>query len=667
MNELITTVQPLLVVSIPLATTLFLIVFARIPWLRQACALLGNLATLGTVLAMWPLVSQGKVIVYEIPLLVSPLSLTFRVDGLGLLVAAAAAFVWLAATIYALSYMSHELNQVRFYIFLSLTFAGTMGVPMSGDFLSLLVFFEIMTLASYVLVIHTQTEEAIRAGNLYLYMGVFGGLCLVGGIGLLYYYTQTLAIIPSMSALEHFEPYHLAAIVLLIVGFGIKAGMVPLHIWLPRAHPVAPAPASALLSGVMIKIGVYGIIRTVNMFFTPAAIERGALVEAADHFAGLWHSLADVGLVLIWIGIVTMLFGAFMALLQDNIKKMLACSSISQMGFIILGVGTGAYLGYEGAMGLSGAFYHILNHALFKSLLFLAAGVFAFQLGELNMSNLGGLWRRMPFTTVATLVGSLGIVGIPLFNGYASKTLLHHALVEAYEHHHLASLGVAEWLFTLASAGTACYFLKFLYLTLFRKPQQEYKALRGEPWPMKIGMAMLSAGVIIIGIFPNLILGRLITPVLDSFMLDPHFIEYHLGHISFWTFKDISAVALALLIGVTLFGLGMRTGAFKMSMPRWLSLEYTGSLIGRAFIVFWGYLTLFMAALLHFIKVILSRLFRGTFGFLQGLDYRPGRSKVYRTINFSNIDFDVALVMIIFGAILIALFYLQFGLRVITG
>ena len=186
-----------------------------------------------------------------------------------------------------------------------------------------------------------------------------------------------------------------------------------MHIWLPRAHPVAPAPASALLSGVMIKIGAYGIIRTVNMFFTPAGVESQALPDPAGQFAGLWHDLASIGYVMIWIGIGTMLFGAFMAFVQDNIKKMLACSSISQMGFIILGVGAGAYLGYEGAMGLAGASYHILNHALFKSLLFLAAGVLAYQLGELNMYKLGGLWRKMPFTAAATLVGSLGIVGMP--------------------------------------------------------------------------------------------------------------------------------------------------------------------------------------------------------------------------------------------------------------
>lgn len=666
MKEAIHSLQPLWVVSIPLVTALLLIMVSRIAWLRHSVAVLGTAATLGAVLTMWPAVSRKAILVCEIPLIISPLNLTFRVDGLGLMVAAVSSFVWLAATVYAISYMNHESNPGRFFVFLALTFAGTVGVPLAGDFLSLLVFFEIMTLASYVLVVHNQQEESMKAGNLYLYLGVFGGMCLVAGLALLYHFMGTLVIAPSLGALETLTPYHLVAVVLLIVGFGIKAGMAPLHIWLPRAHPVAPAPASALLSGVMIKIGAYGIIRTVNMFFTPGGVDRGLLAEAAEHFAGLWQGLAGIGYVMIWIGIGTMLFGAFTALLQDNIKKMLACSSISQMGFIILGVGTGAYLGYEGAMGLAGASYHILNHALFKSLLFLAAGVFAYRLGELDMYKLGGLWRRMPFTAGATLVGSLGILGVPLFNGFASKTLLHHALVEAYTHHHLFSLRAAEWLFTLASAGTAAYFIKFFYLTFIRKPRREYRELPAEPVTMKIGMTALSAAVLFIGLCPNLILGRFISPVLDNFMLDPHFIEHHLVGISFWTLQNLGAVALALAIGFILFGLGMRTGAFKTSLPAWLSQEYAGTLIWRAAVVLWGYLTMFINALLHFFKVILGGIFRATFGFLQSMDYQPGRSRVFRTINFGNIDFDIALVMIIFGATLIFLFYLQFGPSLLT-
>ena len=200
----------------------------------------------------------------------------------------------------------------------------------------------------------------------------------------------------------------------------------------------------------MIKTGAYGIIRTVNMLFTPQA-DRFQLVQMADQFAALWTDLARIGQVMIWIGIVTMFFGAVSAMLQDNIKRMLACSSISQMGYIIMGVGAAAYIGYNGAMGLAGSSFHILNHALFKSALFLVAGVIVYALGELDMRELGGLARKMPFSMAIALIASFGIVGIPFFNGYSSKTLLHHAIVKAQHLEQLPSLQVAEWIFILTS------------------------------------------------------------------------------------------------------------------------------------------------------------------------------------------------------------------------
>ncbi len=649
--------QPLWVILIPLTTALLLIAAARIPWLRHTLAICGNLATLAAVLSMWPAAMQKKIIVCKIEMLISPLNLTFRVDGLGVMVALITAFVWLAATIYAVSYMEHEQNRGRFFVFLALTFVGTIGVPLAGDFISLLVFFEIMTLASYVLVIHNQSEEAISAGNLYLYLGVFGGLCLLTGILLLQYFLRTLVIAPTPIGFP--TPYHLTAIICLIVGFGIKAGMAPLHIWLPRAHPVAPSPASALLSGVMIKIGAYGIIRTVAMFITPC--RTGPFDLRAPGLASLWDSLSTIGYVIIWIGIGTALFGAFMALFQDNMKKMLACSSISQMGFIILGVGVADFLCREGALGLAAASYHILNHALFKSLLFLAVGAFAFQLNELDMYKLGGLWRKMPFTAAAAMIGTLGIIGFPFFNGYVSKTLLHHALAGAFTQSRLPGLQVAEWLFILASAGTACYFFKFIYLVFFRKAKRSYGDLPPTPLPMKIGMIMLSAAIMGVGLFPNQILDRFILPGLSQFMYDPGYIETHLAGIKFWAWPDIRSVALTLAAGAILFAFGMKSGAFQISFPAWLGQEYAGSVVGRAAILTWRYLTRAVNSMARHFKAFLAALYRKVFVFLMRIDYQPGRSRLYRTVNIGNIDFDATLVIIILGVVLIFLFYLNFG------
>ncbi|MFY9115347.1 MAG: proton-conducting transporter membrane subunit, partial [Dethiobacteria bacterium] len=291
-QEVLTSMLPVWVVIIPLLTTLLLIVFSRLAWVRHGIALVGTALTMGAVVSMYPqIIDRQQILAYEIPFFISPLNLTFKVDALGFIVALIASLVWLAATIYAISYMDHEKNQGRFFVFLALTLVGTIGIPLAGDLLTLLVFFEIMTLASYVLVVHNQSDEAVSAGNLYLYMGIFGGLSLLMGIGIIFHISGSVVIAPMMEPFSEFSTFHLVAMVLLILGFGIKAGMAPLHIWLPRAHPIAPSPASALLSGIMIKTGAYGIIRTVNMLFTPQA-DRFQLVQMADQFAALWTDLA---------------------------------------------------------------------------------------------------------------------------------------------------------------------------------------------------------------------------------------------------------------------------------------------------------------------------------------------------------------------------------------
>ena len=204
----------------------------------------------------------------------------------------------------------------------------------------------------------------------------------------------------------------------LVAGFGIKAGMVPLHLWLPHAHSVAPTPGSALLSGLLIKVGAYGLIRV-------------------GEFAGWgvgWGTVATwLGSSLTVLGTCTMLVGVTAALLQSDAKRLLAYHSVSQMGYIILGMGVGLYLGADGGLGLVGAIYHIVNHALFKATLFLGVGVIYVHTNETNLYNLGGLWRRFPVTAILMFLAVLGITGAPGLNGYASKTLLHHAVSLAAE------------------------------------------------------------------------------------------------------------------------------------------------------------------------------------------------------------------------------------------
>ena len=653
---------PLTAVAIPLLA-FFMIIFAQqLTWWRNSWAVIGSAGALATVGLMYPLLSDGSILVYRLPMIITPLSLTFRVDGLGFLFALIASFIWLMATIFALEYMNHEKSQGRFFAFFMLTYAGTIGVPLAGDLLSLLIFFELMSLASYVLVIHTQTDEAYSAGNLYLYMGIFGGMCLLTGMSIFYFNCGSLAIAPQTCLVKDFNSYYLAAGLLMIVGFGIKAGMAPLHIWLPKAHPVAPAPASALLSGIMIKTGAYGMIRVINMIYTP---DNSALSvnNLAAGVSNLWAQLSGTGHIIIWFGIATMFFGVILAILQDNIKKMLACSSISQIGYIIMGIGVAAYLGYEGAMGLGGAVYHIFNHAFFKSTLFLAAGAIVYMTGELDMSKLGGLKEKMPFTTAVVLIATLGIVGMPLFNGYASKTLLHHAIVEAYEHHHLYSLFIAEKIFTITSAGTVCYFLKFIYFAFWRPAPARLSEVKREPVLMRISMGLLALCMVLIGFSPNLILRKLIGPAMDNFVLDSYLVNYLLK-INFWTLHDLGAVALALVLGAVLYFLVMRTKVYSIRLPYWLGADFLGSLFGAIAVAMWYLLTLPFIAMQNYFRHLNQRLYKRIFTFLQNVDYRPGQATIFKTINISNIEFDMLLILLALGLILTIVFYLRFGLKI---
>ncbi|MDW7739961.1 MAG: proton-conducting transporter membrane subunit [Bacillota bacterium] len=653
---------PLIAVLVPLFSFVMITCAKQVAWWRNSWSLIGSAGTLVAVVMMYPDISKGITLVLDLEMIVTPLGLTFRVDGLGFLIALLASFIWLMATVFALEYMNHEHDQGRFFIFFMLTLAGTVGVPLAGDLLTLLLFFELMSLASYVLVIHTQTREAFSAGHIYLYLGIFGGMCLLTGIGLIYFNTGTLSITQLPGLVEGINNYLLLAGLLLIIGFGIKAGMVPLHIWLPLAHPVAPAPASALLSGIMIKTGAYGIIRTLTMLYTPDA-NLLSMENLAAGVESLWSVVSDAGFVIIWLGIITMFFGACIALLQNNIKKMLACSSISQIGYIIMGIGVAAYLGYEGAMGLGGSAYHIINHAFFKSTLFLAAGAIVYMTGELDMNKLGGLRYRMPFTSVVVLIASLGIVGMPLFNGYASKTLLHHAIVEAYEHHHVYSLFIAEKIFTLTSAGTVCYFLKFLYFTFWRPAPDSLPEVSKEPLLMKVGMGTLAASMLFIGFSPNLILNKLVVPSLSTFTLDSYLVSY-LAKSNFWKFEDLGAVAIALVLGAGFFYIAQKTNVYRLRVPYWLGLEFLGSLVGKLAIIFWIIITLPFVAIQNILNRLFEILYRRIFTFLQSVDYRPGQKAIFRSINISNIDFDMMLVIVSFSVILIVVFYLRFGLKI---
>lgn len=525
-----------------------------------------TVATFFLILAMYPQVAEGTMR-FEIPQMLG-LGLSFKVDLLGFIMVVTSSVLWVLVSIYAHDYMSKEKHRNRFYLWMSITYGGILGTIMAGDLLTMFLFFEIMTFASYFLVAHNQSKESLLAGDSYIYMGVIGGLAILVGMILVYVFTGTVSFVPLATVISGVGWMRYLIATMFLIGFGIKAGMLPLHIWLPRAHPVAPTPASALLSGLMIKIGAFGILRVMTSYFMPA---KGTYAGYDDP---VWAMSRNLGAAIIWIGIITMALGVFMALQQSHMKKMLAYHSISQMGYIIMGIGVAAYLGPKGAMGFSGAIYHIVNHALFKALLFMVAGVIYLQTHEMDMYKLGGMWRKFPFAATVCLIAALGITGMPFFNGFASKSILHHAIIEAYEYGHF-SFRYAEILFTIISAGTVCSFIKLFGFVFLGKLPEKYAKIEGEKWMMNLGMGGLAVLIIAIGQFPNYMMERFIIPAARGFSYDPAFIDKYLVDMAFFNRTDLTGMVYVYFLGALIFYVGIRYHLFHLHLPRWLDGDFS--------------------------------------------------------------------------------------------
>jgi len=381
-----------------------------------------------------------------------------EMDGFRCIYAIITALMWMMTTIFSREYFAHYRNRNRYYFFMLLTFAGTMGVFLSSDLITTFLFFEMMSFTSYVMVLHDEKPAAIEASKTYMAVAVIGGLAMLFGIFIVNNELHTTEIGAFVNAMHHFEGnknmLYLAA-AFMLVGFGGKAGMYPLHIWLPNAHPVAPAPASALLSGVLTKTGVFGIIVV------------SALIFQHDY---TW------GMIILNIGVLGMFTGALLALFSIDLKRTLACSSMSQIGFILVGIGMQGILAEENALAVRGTMLHMVNHSLIKLVLFMVAGVVYMNLHQLDLNKVRGFGRGKPLITFCFLMGVLGIIGLPFWNGYISKTMLHESIVEKiwlFPEYSSAStyFRVVESIFTLTGGLTTAYMIKIFTCVCIEKNQ----------------------------------------------------------------------------------------------------------------------------------------------------------------------------------------------------
>ncbi len=554
---------PLIIVALPLFGVVLMLMVEKYSCNRRdMLIILMTSLTILLSLLLYPRALEDG-ITLRLPGLLG-LGLSFHVDMLGFTMLMITSILWFLVMVYAHEYMLKERHSNRFFIFMGITYSAVLGTIMAGDLLTVFLFFEIMTFASYMLVIHGQKEDSYNAGYNYIFMGLIGGFAILIAMLLLYFTVGDLRFVSALAELNNHEGVRYWIIGLLIFGFGIKAGMAPVHVWLPRAHPVAPTPASALLSGIMIKLGAYGILRVSTSYYFPE--------ESVPRTDPLWLSSQTIGASVIWLGIITMAIGVFFALQQSNIKRMLAYHSISQMGYIVMGIGVGLYLGSYGAMGYVGALYHIINHALFKSLLFMVAGVVIYHTGEANMYKLGGLWRKLPLSATVCLIAALGISGIPLFNGFISKTILHHGIVEAYEYGH-ASFMYAEWIFMIISGGTVASFIKLFYFVFLRKPDTPH-VLTPEYNNLDTAMAMVALLIIFIGLNPDFILNSFILPQINSMPYSTSFIDTYIIDMAFFTQADLMVMVWVVLMGALIFYFGNKFHLFHLKIPSWLNLEY---------------------------------------------------------------------------------------------
>ena len=481
----------------------------------------------------------------------------FEMDGFRQIYALIFAFMWAMTLLFSPYYFAHHHRRNRYYFFQLLTLGATMGVFMAGDLYTSFVFFEMMSFTTFVWVIQEETEEAIRAAKTYLAVAVIGGLVALMGLFLLWNRLGTLTLrelYPAAKAAGQ-QPLLYAAGGCILFGFGAKAGMFPLHIWLPKAHPVAPAPASALLSGALTKTGVWGI-----------------LVLSCQLFRGdpAWGTLMTC------FGAVTMLLGAMLALFSVDFKRTLACSSMSQIGFILTGVGMLGLLGEENALAARGVVLHMTNHSLFKLLLFLCAGVVFRSLHALNLNEIRGFGRKKPFLKLCFLVGALGIGGVPLFSGYISKTLLHESILEAAEQYGWA-LRLTEWIFLISGGLTLAYMTKLFVAVFVEKHpsrQGEYDAMGNYlSRPAALSLALAALPIPIFGILP----GRTLDALAELGMDFLHGAALTHG-LSYFSLENLKGAGISLVIGGGVYLLSVspwmrKDGAYVERWPKKLDLE----------------------------------------------------------------------------------------------
>lgn len=406
----------------------------------------------------------------------------FQVDALGSVFASFMSIVWVLVAVYSFVYMEHEGNEKRFFGVYLLVYGVLIALDFAGNLVTLYLFYELMTLTSMPMVLHNGSKASIMAALKYLFYSMCGAYLGLFGIFFLYKYCGTLSFVAggslNLALAAGNEGILLIAVFAMLIGFGAKAGMFPLHAWLPAAHPVAPSPASAVLSGIIVKAGVLAVIRVV--YYTVGAdLLRGTWVQA------VWMALT----------LLTVFMGSLLAFREPVFKKRLAYSTVSQISYILFG------LSLLTPVAVTGALLHTVFHAFIKCALFLTAGIFIFQCGKSRVEELDGIGKRMPGTLWCYTFASLALIGIPPASGFISKWYLAQGALKA-------GVGIFGWLgpvvLLISALLTAGYLLPVTMKGFFPGHGEAVSAEKQEAKPgMLFPLAVLAAAAVLLGVFPN--------------------------------------------------------------------------------------------------------------------------------------------------------------------
>ena len=431
-------------------------------------AVITTLGQLLTAVGLLTVINHQGILVYCTGIGKSTTGISLVLDGFSVFMSIIVSLMAFLIAVYSVDYIEKSASTWRFYALFLFMVAGMNGVMMTGDIFNLYVFFEIASVATIALIAFGVERHEFEAAFKYAIMSVTGSCFILLAIALLYGFTSTLNMAQIAYVFAHSGKTNIGMMisVLFIMGFGLKAALVPFHAWLPDAHPSAPAPVSAMLSGVLIKtLGFYTICRI---------------------FYNVIGTTPDILGIFMFLGTISMVIGGLLSIGQWDIKRLLACSSISQMGYVFLGIGLGTPL------GILGAIFHVFNHSMVKSLLFLNAGAVEYATGTRDLRKLGGLAHKMPVTGATQFIGAMSVSGVPPFNGFWSKLLIIIAAVQA------GRIGYAFWAI-VASLLTLGALMKVVRYG-FRGPlKPEFAHIKEVPILMRLSMEVLAVGCVLGG------------------------------------------------------------------------------------------------------------------------------------------------------------------------